>query len=171
MITLNVTDVDLEFEHSLVSLSKWEEHYEKPFYNPNKQESRPVEEWDKYFEFMFIGPKEYSHLVLILTDEDKIRLVQYIQKKSTATTINQIQKQSGPKENPTSELIYYWLVAFRIPFRPTETWHLNRLLTLVEVCSAKQAPPPKKGRRDQAKLAQSMREINEQRRRELGTSG
>lgn len=171
MITLNVNGKDLEFEHSLVSLSKWEEEYEKPFYNPKKDESISPEEWDKYFEFMLVRPRKSFHLVQLLSIEQKTLLIGYIQKKATATTINKIQTHQGPKENPTSELMYYWLASFRIPFHPTETWHLNRLLTLVEIFSAKQAPVPKQGRRNTAKLAQNMREINERRMRELGTKG
>jgi hypothetical protein len=171
VITLTVQEVKLNFEHSLVSLSEWEAEYEKPFFTPMKGEEEKTEaELLKYFEFMLVGCEEHRHLIQLLTPEQQLRLANYINKPRTATTIREIQQARGPRENPTSELIYYWMVSFKIPFQPTETWHLNRLLMLVRVCGVKQAPPPK-GRQNRAKLAQSMREINEQRRQKYGTSG
>ena len=172
MITLEVNNRELQFEHSLVSLSDWEAHYEKPFYSPKKDEQKTGDELLKYFELMLIGKsKKHRHLVLLLTKQQMDTLAQYISSAKTATTVKEIQTKAGPQENVTSELIYYWLVQFRIPFKPTDEWHLNRLLMLVKVASAKQAPPPKKSSQNQVKLAMSMREINEQRKREMGTSG
>lgn len=170
MITFDVNNTKLDFEHSLVSLSEWESEFEKPFYASRKDETKTQEELLRYFEHMLIFPKESIHLVQLLSEDQQLLLVQYISKSRTATTIREIQQHRGPRENVTSELIYYWLVAFRIPFKPTEEWHLNRLLTLVRVCSAKQAPPSK-SRQSKASVAQSMRDINEQRRKQLGTTG
>lgn len=170
MITFYVDKTELNFEHSLVSLSNWEAEYERPWYS-NKKEDRTDEEIRRYFELMYIGPKKHRHLVQLLTHDEQLALIQYISKPRTATTVREIQnRRGGSRENVTSELIYYWLVAFKIPFSPTETWHLNRLLMLVKVCSAKQAPA-QKSRQSKAQLAQSMREINERRRNELGTTG
>lgn len=170
MITLFVNDEQLYFEHSLVSLSDWEAEYEKPFY-PAIDEQKPVDELDRYFELMYVGSKKKAHLIALLTMDQKMILANYIGKNRTATTVREIQQQKGPKETVTSELIYYWLVSFKIPFKPTDEWHLNRLLMLVKVCSAKQAPPPKKTRKGQAQLAMSMRELNEQRLAKSGSSG
>jgi hypothetical protein len=172
VITLTVQETELNFEHSLVSLSNWEAEYEKPFFTPNKEEeTKTSEQLLKYFEFMLVGEsKKNRHLIQLLTHDQQLRLTHYMQKSRTATTVREIQTVRGPRENPTSELIYYWMVAFKIPFQPTEEWHLNRLLMLIRVCGIKQAPPPK-GLKNRAKLAQSMREINEQRRQKYGTSG
>jgi hypothetical protein len=170
VITINVLDTELDFEHSLVSLSEWEAHYEKPFYPPKgTEDTKTQEQLEKYFEFMFIGPRDQRHKIMAMTPEQQTAVAHYIGKTRTATTIKEIASR-GQGENVTSELIYYWLVAFKIPFQPTERWHLNRLLTLVRVCSAKQAPTPK-GRQSKAKMAQTMREMNEQRRAQMGTSG
>ena len=172
MITLEINNRELQFEHSLVSLSDWESYYEKPFYSPKKDEQRTGEELLKYFEFMLVGEsRQYRHLVLLMDAQQMHKLAKYISESKTATTVKEIQQKSGPQENVTSELIYYWLVAFKIPFKPTDEWHLNRLLMLVKVCGAKQAPPPKQTRQSRAKMAQSMRELNEQRLRERGTTG
>jgi hypothetical protein len=171
MITLIVNDQELHFEHSLVSLSDWEAEYEKPFFSPKDDEEKSKDELMRYFELMLIGRRKHIHLVRLLSDEQQLSLANYIAKSRTATTVREIQKSRGPRENITSELIYYWLVAFKIPFKPTDEWHLNRLLMLVKVCGAKSAPPVKQTRRDQAQRVQSMRELNEKRRRELGTKG
>lgn len=172
MITLIVNDTELNFEHSLVSLSEWEAEYERPFFPSavQKEDDKTEEELIRYFEYMYVGPREDRYLLQMLTKDHHLLLVQYMSKSRTGTTIREIQKGRGPRENITSELIYYWLVAFRIPFQPTETWHLNRLLTLVRVCSVKQAPE-KKTRQTKANLAQDMRKINEQRRAQMGTRG
>lgn len=172
MITLTVNDKELQFEHSLVSLSEWEAEHEKPFFNPDPTAKMEPSEMMEYFQCMLVSPKKQRHLVLLLLPQQQLQLADYIQRSRTATTIREIQTKAGPRENVTSELIYYWLVAFKIPFQPTERWHLNRLLTLVKVCGAKQAPEPKKRTPQQrAQQAMSMREINEQRRAAMGTKG
>lgn len=170
MITLTINGQELQFEHSLLSLSDWEAEFEKPFFSPT-EEIKTDAETLRYFELMVVRPKKKRHLVRLLDIEQMTALTQHINKARTATTVKEIQQKTGPRENVTSELIYYWLVAFRIPFKPTDEWHLNRLLTLVKVCGAKQAPPQKQTRQGRAKLVQSMREINEKRLRERGTSG
>lgn len=172
MITLTVNDRELNFEHSLVSLSEWEAEHEKPFFSPTQDSNMSTEEMMDYFECMLVSPRKYKHLVMLLSPTQQLALAEYIQKKRSATTIREIQNSKGPRENVTSELIYYWLVAFKIPFQPTEKWHLNRILMLVKVCGAKQAPPPKKATPAQrAQQAQSMRELNERRLAERGTKG
>ena len=171
MITLTVTDIELKFEHSLVSLSDWEADFEKPFYSPKKEDEMDNDEMLSYFEYMLVSPKKKIHLVRLLDEDQRLQLAHYINKSRTATTVREIQQKKGPSENVTSELIYYWLVAFKIPFKPTDEWHLNRLLMLVKVCGAKNAPPQKQTRQGTANRIQAMRELNEQRRRERGTKG
>lgn len=170
MITLVVDDKELMFEHSLVSLSEWEAEFAKPFYSPT-QEKKTREEMERYFQHMLVKPKKFSHLVPHLTESQMLVLAEYTQESRTATTVRNIQAKSSQKENITSELIYYWLVAFRIPFTPTETWHLNRLLMLVQVCSAKNAPEKKRTRASRASQVEDMRRLNEQRLAARGTRG
>lgn len=170
MIKLKVNETELQFQHSLVSLSAWEEEYEKPFFSP-MDEGKTMEETFRYFEYMLVGEsKAYPHLITLIDVHQANALLAHINKPSTATTVKEIQQKAGPRENVTSELIYYWLTQFKIPFKPTDEWHLNRLLMLVKVCGAK-STPPKQTRQSKNKLAQTMREENERRRRLTGSSG
>lgn len=172
MISLYVNEKELKFEHSLVSLSDWEAEHERPFFPPAlSNDQKTVKEMLRYFELMLIN-KKHEHLVQLLTEDQYTLLADYMQRDRTATTVRNIQSNNGRTENVTSELIYYWLVAFKIQFQPTDTWHLNRLLTLVRVCSAKQAQPNKKSTKaERIQQAQSMRELNEQRLAARGTKG
>lgn len=171
MITLTVNERDLTFEHSLVSLFEWEQEYEKPFFPPPPEEAKTVEETDRYFEMMLVGEsRQYRHLIMLLSEDDRRRLLAYINKTNTATKVREMAGKNGPRENVTAELIYYWLIQFKIPFKPTDEWHLNNLLMLVKVCGAK-ATPPKKTRQSRTQMAASMREENERRRKLSGSSG
>ena len=167
MLRIQVQGTELEFEHSLVSLSKWESIHEKPFFSWREDETKTVEEMLNYFEQMLISPANCRELVQHLTPEDHMTLVEYINSSRTATVVRELQEQKGPKENVTSELIYYWMVTFNIPFE-AETWHLNRLMTLVRICGVKNSKPQKQ---PASKTAATYRELNEARKKKLGTSG
>jgi hypothetical protein len=172
VIELIVNDKKLRFEHSLVSLSAWEQEYERPFYHPDPEKQKTDAELRRYFQHMLVGKSQkHGYLVQMLNSDQMLSLGAYISKKATATTVKEINQAQGVRENITSELIYYWLVASKIPFQPTETWHLNRLLMLVKVVSIKNAPPPKANRQNKSKLAMSMRELNEQRLAAKKTGG
>ena len=171
MIVLTVNDKDLRFEHSLVSLSEWESEFEKPFYSSNDDETKTDEEMIKYFECMLISDIKYRYLVRLLDPDQTLALSVYIGKDRTATRVREMIEKRGPKVNVTSELIYYWMISFKIPFTPCDTWHLNRLLMLVKVCGAKSAADAPKTKQSQTQMAMSMRELNEQRLKESGSSG
>jgi len=59
------------------------------------------------------------------------------------------------------------MTVFNIPFE-CESWHLNRLFTLIRICNIKQAKPQKMSR---GELAARNRALNAQRKAQLGTSG
>jgi hypothetical protein len=154
----------LEFEHSLVSLSKWESIYEKPFLS---KESKSAEEIVEYIKCMLLTPKVPEEIFRQLSLENYEKIHDYINGKRSATWFNETPEAPGSRETVTSELIYYWMTVFNIPFE-CDQWHLNRLFTLIRICNLKQAPQKKM---NSFEMAQYRRQLNAQRRAELGTSG
>jgi hypothetical protein len=155
--------VMVELEHSLVSLSKWESKWEIPFLGSEAKTSDQVLD---YVRMMFSGEEFPEELLQYFTKEHYAEINAYINAKMTATWINEPMPPVSA-EVVTSELIYYWMISLGIPFE-CEHWHLNRLLMLIKVCNIKNAPDKKLSSRE---VAQRNRDLNAQRRQELGTKG
>jgi len=168
-ITLEATEetpaLTINFEHSLVSLSKWESLHNKPFYD---NEPKTAEEMGDYICFMAVGETP-PNLIDRMTQSQLLLVSERINANTTATTFYDRPGPSKPSnEKMTSELIYYWMVSFRIPFYPAENWHLGRLLALIKIASIKQEKPQKMSAKDQqAHYAR----LNAERRAKSGTSG
>lgn len=156
--------VELCLEHSLVSLSKWESKWEKPFLSFDEKTDEQAAD---YIKMMILGeiPPEETLKRLSVRNIEVIR--DYIEAKMTATWFSEKQEAKARREVVTAELIYYWMISLGIPFE-CQTWHLNRLLTLIKVVNIKNSP---KQKINQAEAAASQRELNELRKRELGTRG
>lgn len=155
----------LQLEHSLVSISKWEAKWHKPFLSKN---DKTDEETFDYIKCMTltqnVDPSVYDHLTV--TNVDQIK--EYIENPMSATTVNiRSEDKNNNKEVVTSELIYYWMIALNIPSE-YQKWHLNRLLKLIEVCNVKNAPPKKRSKGD---IMRSNAALNAARRKSLGTKG
>jgi len=133
----------ITLEHSLVSVSKWESKWKKPFLG---REEKTEEEIIDYIRCMTITQNVNPIVYSGLTNENFKDIMAYIDDKMTATTFKDNQQRHS-REIITAEIIYYWMVELGIPFE-CQKWHLNRLLTLVNVCSIKQAPAKKMSRKD-----------------------
>jgi hypothetical protein len=154
----------VELEHSLVSLSKWEQIFEKPFLG--KGEKTP-EEAIGYIRAMIVTPDLPPDILNKLSQENVNEIQAYIEAKMSATWFSNLPKTQQSSEVITSELIYFWMDTFNIK-KECETWHLNRLFNLIQIHSQKNSKPKKMSR---AEIARRNRELNAKRREELGTSG
>jgi hypothetical protein len=158
-----VGDSVLDLEHSLVSLSKWESKFQVPFLGPQQKSTAQIYE---YIKLMAIDDVPES-IFMRLSNSNIEEINEYINSSQTATTFGELPKGGGPREIITSELIYFWMINFNIPFE-CQTWHLNRLFALIRVCGIKMGKPKKMSK---GNIAQKYRDLNAQRRAELGTSG
>jgi len=160
-----VGGVTLELEHSLVSLSKWESKYKRPFLAGG---AKTEDETLDYIRMMVVEGDVSIEQLRNMSQEQADAISEYINSPESATTFGMMPEvNKGRGETITAELIYYWLVAYTIPFE-VETWHLNRLLALVRICNIKNSKPTKMSRRA---MAERNRQLNEQRRAQLGTTG
>lgn len=154
----------IELEHSLISISKWESKWHKPFMSTNNKSN---EELLDYIRCMTIN-KVPAFVYASLTSEDFKKINEYIEDSQTATWFNEPNQKKAPnREIVTSELIYYWMIAYSIPFE-CQKWHLNRLLTLIRVCSIKNAPDKKMDRKT---AAARQRSLNAARKARSGSHG
>ena len=154
----------LRLEHSLVSLSKWESKWNKPFLD-KKEKTR--EETIDYIKCMTLTQNVDPNTYNLLTKENIIEINKYISSPMTATTFHEYPNKKGSREIITSEIIYYWMISLNIPFE-CQKWHLNRLLTLIKVCSIKQQPPKKMSKRD---VMSRNAALNAARRKQLNSKG
>jgi len=133
-------DVTIVLEHSLVSISKWESKWHKPFLSNDEINNKKTnEELVDYVKCMTITQNVDEKAYLYLTKADYEKINAYIGNPMTATTFN-INKNSEnntrKKETITSELIYYWMFSNQIP-KECEKWNVNRLMTLLRVFAVK----------------------------------
>lgn len=134
----------LQLEHSLVSVSKWESKWNKPFLT-NQPKTR--EETIDYVRCMTITQNVEPEVYYNLTQKNLEDIFKYVDAPMTATTFSNNGSKKTSREITTSELIYYWMVALEIPFE-CQKWHLNRLITLIRVCNEKNQPPKKQSKRE-----------------------
>ena len=154
----------LLLEHSLVSLSKWESKWHKPFLG---REDKTLEETLDYIRCMTLNEVKDQGVYNFIPRTEMEKISAYIQDTMTATTINE-RRREGEAPNSqviTSELIYYWMIALNIPVE-FENWHLNRLLMLIKVVNIKNQP---NGKMSQKETLARYRDIKARSRAKKGT--
>ena len=158
----------IQLEHSLVSISKWEQKWKKPFLNTEAKDMTHEMSID-YVRCMTstknVNPDIYNYL----SSENMDAVQAYIQDPMTATWFRKTNGPAGNRKIITNEVIYGWMIMLGIPFDPCQKWHLNRLMTLIKVCDENNAPNKKKMSRRQA--AAQYRDINAMRRARSGSRG
>jgi hypothetical protein len=156
--------VILQLEHSLVSISKWESKWHKPFLT---KDAKSEEETLDYVKCMVLNEHIPDEVYAFFTKDHVNQINNYIQDSMTATTFSNESGAKGKKEIITSELIYYWMVVLNIPSE-YQYWHLNRLLTLIKVCNVKNTPPKKRSQRE---IMNQYEALNRARREKLNSKG
>ena len=159
---LSIKETTIQLEHSLLSISKWESKWNKSFINTK---DKTEEELIDYIKCMTITKNVDPNIYVCLTAENIQEIVNYINAPMTATTIRDTGKSNH--EIVTSELIYYWMISLNIPVK-FEKWHLNRLITLIRVCSIKNQPAKKMSR---GEIMQRNAALNAARKKRWNTKG
>lgn len=160
---LMTKEMNLQLEHSLVSLAKWESKWHKPFISNQK---KTFLETVDYIRCMTITQNMDLTDLQYIGQEIISQVNSYIDDPMTATTFSNENKKPS-REIITAEIIYYWMIAFNIPME-CQKWHLNRLLTLISVCNIKNKPAKKMNRREHF---QKQAALNAARRAQLNTTG
>ena len=157
-------DAHLSLEHSLISLSKWESKWHKPFLST---ENKTEEEVLDYIRCMTITQNVDPKVYLALSNENLFKIKAYMDDTMTATWFNDKNNPKHRQKTVTAELIYCWMISLGIPFK-CETWHLNRLLTLIRVCNIENSPKEKMKVGD---IYKQNAALNQARKEMLKTSG
>ena len=151
-------------EHSLVSLSKWEAKWCKPFFSKRE---KTTEEVIDYVKCMTITQNVNPDVYKCLTKENVEQINNYINAPMTATWFSDEENKKATNRQITSEIIYHWMIALNIPFE-CQKWHLNRLMTLIRVCDIKNQP---KKKRTQREIMSRNAALNAARRKKLNSKG
>lgn len=155
----------LSLEHSLVSVSKWESKWQKPYLS---REQKTTEEFIDYVRCMTLTQNVDPNVYIAMTSMPDVlkQVFDYTEQSMTATTFSK-KNRSHSREIITAEVIYYWMIYYGIPFE-CQKWHLSRLLTLIRVCSEMNSTPKKLSGRE---LAARNKALNASRRQKMNSRG
>lgn len=158
-----VKEQTITLEHSLVSISKWESKWHVPFFSKDDKTPEMLIDYIRCMNLtQHVDPVIFNYL-----SADNHKAIQnYIEDPRSATTFGE---QGGPpnREIITSELIYFWMVTWRIPFE-CQRWHINRLLNLIRICGIKNQQPKKMSQRE---IMSRNAALNAARRKKWNTKG
>lgn len=160
---INTAPITLRLEHSLVSISKWETKWKKPFLSP-KPKTR--EETLDYVRCMTMNQNVDPNVYYVLTNAEITTINEYIEDEKTATTFSNRDPRTN-RQLVTSELIYYWMAAYGISME-CQKWHLSRLLALIRIASIENSPKKNMPLRE---ILSQNRSLNAARRKALGSKG
>lgn len=161
-----INGVNLVLEHSLISVSKWESKWQKPFLDST---DKTDEEAIDYVRCMCLTRNVDPIVFRFIPEIAMNQINEYIGSKQTATVVNHFGKRNSNTfgQKITSELVYSWMILLKIPVE-FEKWHLNRLLTLIDVVVAQKSPPKKISRNE---ILKQNAELNAMRKAKYNTKG
>lgn len=149
--------VDITIEHSLISISKWEAKWHKPFISRN---DLTREETIDYIRFMTLTQNVNPDIYNYIPDSELQKIKDYMEDPMTATKFNDDPVGTGKPVSKTrfttSEEIYFDMIEFNIP-QEYAKWHINRLMTLIRFCGEKKKPPKKMSSKDRSSLNKARR--------------
>lgn len=161
---VSIPDTVLSLEHSLISISKWEAKWHVPFLSKDKKTPEQIID---YIKCMTVTPSVKPEVYNLLNRTHIEAVMDYIDDPMTASTIKHLGGPKRSREIITSELIYYWMVSLQIPFE-CQKWHVNRLMMLIQICSAKNQPEKKMSKRN---TMQQNAALNAARRQRMHSKG
>lgn len=164
---VTIKEIDLQLEHSLYSLAKWESKWHKPFLGNNEKTEAEIKD---YIRCMTITKNVPSQTYDYLSQDILKEVLDYVDNPMTATWFTTPEEKPGAvrkKEVITAEIIYYWMVSLNVPLQ-CEKWHLNRLITLIRVINVKNAPKKKMSKKD---LLARNAKLNAERRAKFNSKG
>lgn len=162
---MKIGGCSINLEHSLVSASKWEAKYKRPFLS---KEPMSIDETIDYISMMVADDKQPEFNFRYLHQDEFQQVINYIEDSQTATTFRDVENRQFNSRIITTEVIYYWMTVSNIPFEACEKWHLNRLLTLIRVCHAKAGGGKKMSK---GEILRQQHELNEKRKAMYHTKG
>lgn len=167
---IRVKSQTLRLEHSLVSISKWESKWKKPYIS---EEAHSVEETLDYIRCMTLTQNVDPMVYQCLDSRAMAQISEYINDSMTATWFGKTKQGQGrgggrrAKEIITAEVVYYWMFSLGIPI-DCQKWHFNKLMTLIKVFDEKNKKPENMSRQE---LAARNRSLNAARKARLHTKG
>lgn len=156
---------EVTLEHSLISISKWESKWHKPFLD--EKTKKTDSEFIDYVRCMCLTPNVSDDIFENLSNGNRLSIQQYIDDPMTATWFSKDNQPAPSHKIITSEVIYSWMIQNNIPFE-CQKWHLNRLMVLIRVCAQENIPAKKMS--PLSVLSQN-KSLNAMRRAALGTKG
>lgn len=122
--------------HSLISVSKWESKWHKPFISKTKLKPEELLDYIKCMTLTKNVDDDVYTYGLSKKNIDEIN--DYINDPMTATKLYHWEENTTKAQGQqvTSERLYMWMIQLNIPVDICEKWHLNRLLTLIDLCQS-----------------------------------
>lgn len=161
-------ETTIKIEHSLVAIAKWEAKWHVPFLDDKNQKTNEM--MIDYIRCMTITQNVDPNVYYFIPEDVLKEVNDYIDDPMTATWFT---KDQGPKrrgEVVTAELVYYWMITQNIP-PEYDKWHFNRLMTLIRVCSEKNAQSTNGKKMNKRSILNQNKALNAARRKASGSKG